>query len=78
MAMDDGESGQVENMSYCMKKSFNARNTDEMTQKMGYHDMGDLANTARPPTPVKAAKSNPQMGPASANPSKNDRKGSAY
>ncbi len=78
MAYDDGEAGQVENESYCMKKSWNARNTMEMNNKMGYHDMGDLANTARPPTPVKAAKSNPQIGPASANPKKNDRKGSAY
>lgn len=75
---DDGSESQVEGMSYCMKKSWNARNVDEMTQKMGYHDMADLANTSRPPTPVKAAKSNPQMGPEAANPSKNDRKGKAY
>jgi hypothetical protein len=75
---DDGEAGQVENEQYCMKKSWNARNVDQMTNAMGYHDMGDLANTARPPTPVKAAKSNPQMGPMSASPKKNDRKGSAY
>jgi hypothetical protein len=75
---DDGEMGQVENESYCMKKSWNARNTDEMSQKMGYHDMADLANTSRPPTPVKAAKSNPQMGPEAANSMRNDRKGKAY
>lgn len=76
--LDDGTSSQVENMSYCLKKSWNARNTDQMTNAMGYHDMGDLANTARPPTPVKAAKSNPQMGPTSSSPKSNDRKGKAY
>ena len=72
------EAGEVENESYALKKNFNARNTMEMNAKMGYHDMGDLANTARPPTPVKAAKSNPQVGPEAANASKNDRKGKAY
>jgi len=78
MSMDDGESSQVEGMSYCMKKSWNARNIDEMSMKMGYHDMSDLANTARPPTPVRAMKENKQMGPEAANASKNDRKGKAY
>lgn len=78
MAMDDGESSQVENTNYAMKKSWQSRNVADMNAKMQYNDMSDLANTARPPTPVKAAKSNPQMGPASANVSKNDRKGSAY
>jgi hypothetical protein len=78
MRIDDGEAGQVENESYCMKKSWNARNVDQMTTAMGYHDMSDLANTARPPTPVKAAKENMQVGPKAANASKNDRKGKAY
>lgn len=78
MSYEDGSESQVENMSYCMKKSWNARNVDEMTQKMGYHDMGDLANTARPPTPVRAAKENMQVGPEAANSAKNDRKGKAY
>lgn len=59
----DGESGQVENESYCMKKSFNARNTDEMSEKMGYHNMSDLANTPRPPVEMKAKKDNNQLGP---------------
>lgn len=72
-----GNEGAVENEQYCMP-SWQKRNVDEMSQKMGYHDMGDLANTSRPPTPVKAAKSNPQVGPQGANPAKNDRKGSAY
>jgi hypothetical protein len=59
----DGVNGQVENESYCMKKSWQARNVDEMTDKMGYHNMADLANTPKPPTAMKAAKSNPQVGP---------------
>ncbi len=78
MSMDDGESGQVQNMSYCLKKSFNARNVDEMTEKLGYKDLSDLANCPQPPTPVRAAKSNPQIGPTSSNPRNNDRKGKAY
>lgn len=77
MKMDDGESGQVMNESYCMKKSFNVRNVDEMNEKMGYHSMSDLANTPKAPTPSKAMKSNPQVGPEAANSSKNDRKGKA-
>lgn len=78
MAMDDGESGQVENTNYAMKRSWQARNVESMNKDMKYNDLSDLANTARPPTPVKAQKSNMQMGPKSADPSKNDRKGSAY
>lgn len=71
---DDGASGQVENDSYCMKKSWQARNVEDMNNKMGYNNMSDLANTAHPPTNAMGAKSpNPQMGPKSANPMKNDR-----
>ncbi len=78
MAMDDGTNSQVEGESYCLKKSFNVRNVEEMNMKMKYNDLSDLANTPRPVTPVKAASSNPQMGPKAADASKNDRKGSAY
>ena len=78
MSMDDGESSQVEGESYCLKKSFNVRNVEEMNMKMKYNDLSDLANTPRPATAMKAQKSNPQMGPKSADASKNDRKGSAY
>ncbi len=74
----DGEAGQVEGESYCMKKNWNARNTDSMNQAMGYHTMSDLANTPKPPTEHKAEKSNPQVGPKGANSSKNDRKGKGY
>lgn len=75
---DDGESSQVEGMSYCMKKGFNARNTDEMTNKLGYHSMADLANTPKAPTSMMGAKANDQVGPKAADVSKNDRKGKAY
>ena len=59
----DGVNGQVENESYCMKKSWQARNVDEMTNKMGYHNMSDLANTPKPPNSMQGAKSNPQLSP---------------
>lgn len=72
------EAGQVENESYALKKNFNARNTMEMNSKMGYHSMSDLANTPKAPTPSRAMKSNPQVGPEAANASRNDRKGKAY
>jgi len=58
----DGVSGAVENEQYCMP-SWNKRNVDEMTDKMGYHDMSDLANTGKPPVAMKAQKSNPQLAP---------------
>ncbi len=74
----DGVSGQVENESYCMKKSFQARNVDEMTNAMGYHDMGDLANTPKAPTVMKGEKRNTQLEPNMPKANMNDRKGSAY
>lgn len=78
MAYEDGENGQVENESYCMKKSWQARNVDEMTKAMGYHDMGDLANTPKAPTAMKGEKRNSQLEPKMPNANMNDRKGSAY
>lgn len=74
----DGVNGQVENEAYCMKKSWQARNVDEMTQKMGYHDMSDLANTPKAPTQMKAEKRNVQLDPKMPGPGSNDRKGKAY
>ena len=59
----DGVNGQVENESYCMKKSFEARNVDSMSEAMGYHNMSDLANNAKAPVPMKADKQNLQLGP---------------
>lgn len=74
----DGANGQVENESYCMKKSWQARNVDEMTNSMGYHDMGDLANTPKAPTMMKGEKRNMQLEPNMPKANMNDRKGSAY
>ncbi len=59
----DGANGQVEETQYCMKKSWQARNVDEMSNKMGYHDMGDLSNTPKPPTQMKGEKRNVQLDP---------------
>ncbi len=59
----DGVNGQVEQEQYCMKKSWQARNVDEMSDKMGYHDMGDLANTPKPPTQMQGEKRNVQLEP---------------
>jgi hypothetical protein len=73
----DGVSGQVENESYCMKRSWQARNVDQMTNAMGYHDMSDLANTPKPPTKMEGAKRNEQLEPHMPNASENDRKGKA-
>ena len=63
MAYDSDNS--VENESYCMP-SWNKRNTDMINKGMGYDNMADRANAAKPPTPVRAANSNPQIGPKNA------------
>ena len=60
---NDGASGQVENDPYCLDKSFQARNVKEMNQKMGYHNMADLANTKAAPVSMVGAKENKQDGP---------------
>ncbi len=75
---DDGDKGQVENESYCMKKSWQARNVDQMTTAMGYHDMSDLANTPKAPTKMEGEKRNVQLDPHMPKASANDRKGKAY
>jgi len=69
---DYGKDGSVENESYCMP-GWQKRNVADMNQKMGYHNMSDLANTKRPPTPAPGEKANHQNGPKVANPSKNGR-----
>ncbi len=69
---DYGRDGAVENEQYCMP-GWQKRNVEDMNQKMGYNNMSDMANTARPPTPVRAEKSNLQVGPKAADPMKNDR-----
>lgn len=65
--MGDGEKGQVENEAYCMKKSWQAENVDSMNEKMGYHNMSDLANTPHAPTKMHGAKVNDQLGPEASN-----------
>lgn len=66
MGIDNGESGQVENVKdrhYSMDKSWEARNNMEMNKALKYNDMADMANTAHPPTAVHAEKRNMQVGP---------------
>ncbi len=62
---DYKDNGVVENEAYCMN-SWQKRNVDSMNDQMGYHNMADRANAAHPPTPVRAAKSNPQLSPKGA------------
>lgn len=63
MAYDSDNS--VENESYCMP-SMQKRNVEVMNKGMGYDNMSDRANTAKFPSPVKAANSNPQLSPKGA------------
>ncbi len=60
--MDDGKSGAVEQMQYCMP-SWQKRNVDEMSNDAGYHTMADLSNTPKPPTKLEGAKRNVQLSP---------------
>lgn len=62
----DGEAGQVENVKdkhYCMGKSWEARNNEDMNKGMGYNNMADLANTPHPATKMEGAKRNIQLSP---------------
>lgn len=49
----------VENEQYCVP-SMQKRNVDSMSQQMGYHDMGDRANTKPWPVSMSGAKRNAQ------------------
>ena len=49
----------VENEQYCVP-SLNKRNTDEMNNLMGYHDMSDRANTKPWPSRLEGATRNVQ------------------
>lgn len=63
----DGVEGQVENESYCMKKSWEARNNASTNDMMGYHKMNDRANVEHPPVRMVAKHDNRQDGPEAAN-----------
>ncbi len=70
---EGGEEGQVEHEKYCMKKSMQAKNVDEMNSALGYEDESDLANTRRFPVEQVGEHRNVQEGPVLANPRHNDR-----
>lgn len=59
----NGAEGQVENDPYCMNDSWQSRNVKSMNEKMGYHNMSDLANSSTPPTQMKGATRNEQLSP---------------
>lgn len=62
----DGEAGQYENVKdyqYCMRKSWESRNNNDMNKGMGYNNMADLANTPHPATKMEGAKRNVQLSP---------------
>jgi hypothetical protein len=61
---EDGAAGQVESDPYCMGKSFQAKNVKEMNQKMGYHNMSDLANNKKAPVEMMGEKMNKQLSPS--------------
>ena len=60
-----GDWGAVEHEAYCMP-SEEKRNVDSMSEKMGYHDMGNLANTKPWPAPMGREHRNLQLGPEDA------------
>lgn len=67
MAMNDGESGAVENRKdehyVAMPGSWQARNNMDMNKAMGYNNMSDLSNVAHPPISMESAKKNSQLSP---------------
>jgi hypothetical protein len=69
------DSGAVKNESYCMP-SMQKENVSSMNDALGYHDMGDLANTK--PYPVQMSdgegvRRNSQLEPRMPASNKNDR-----
>lgn len=63
--------GAVENDPYCMP-SWNARNIKMMNSEMGYHDMGDRANSKCPTNMVGEKANKQEMGRLQKEGRKND------
>ncbi|HWY36812.1 MAG TPA: hypothetical protein VNX68_19355 [Nitrosopumilaceae archaeon] len=55
----------VEHEAYCMP-SEQKRNTEQMNNAQGYHDMADLANTKPWPVQMGRERKNSQLGPEGA------------
>lgn len=60
-----GAHDSVEREAYCMP-SMQKRNTEQMNNAQGYHDLSDLANTKPFPVDMGRERKNSQLGPEGA------------